>query len=118
MKELKKQIEAHAKELSIKAILDNYENVAEKATKSKFTYQEYLALLLEIEVKRRQENSTNAKLIKSKFPFMKTLEEFDFSYQPSLPEKEIIRLSSLEFIENKSNIILLGPPGVGKTRPY
>lgn len=109
------QIESHAKELSLKSILENYEKVADKATKSKLTYQEYLVLLLEMEVKRKLENSTNTKLIKSKFPFTKTIDEFDFTFQPNLPEKEIIRLSSLSFIEEKSNAIFLGPPGVGKT---
>ena len=48
-------------------------------------------------------------------PYLKTIEEFDFSYQPGLKEKEVIRLSSLEFIEQKGNVLFLGPPGVGKT---
>ena len=112
---LNKQIEAHAKELNLKSIMENYSKIADKATKSKFTYQEYLALLLEMELKRKLENSTNTKLIKSKFPFTKTIEEFDFTFQPNLPEKEIIKLSSLHFIEEKTNAIFLGPPGVGKT---
>ena len=47
--------------------------------------------------------------------FVKTIEEFDFSFQPDFKEKEIIRLSGLGFIENKENVIFLGPPGVGKT---
>jgi len=109
------QIESHARELSLKSILENYGKFADKATKSKLTYQEYLVLLLEMEVKRKLENSTNTKLIKSKFPFTKTIDEFDFTFQPNLPEKEIIRLGSLSFIEEKSNAIFLGPPGVGKT---
>lgn len=108
-------IENYCKELSLKSVSENYKIIADKASKSKLTYPEYLSLLLEAEVKRRTENSTNAKISKSRFPFLKTLEEFDFSFQPNLPEREIIRLSSLDFIENKSNIIFLGPPGVGKT---
>ncbi|MEW6406700.1 MAG: ATP-binding protein, partial [Chloroflexota bacterium] len=47
------------------------------------------------------------------FPFLKTLEEFDFSFQPALNQKEVSKLSSLEFIENKENLLFLGPPGVG-----
>jgi len=53
--------------------------------------------------------------MKAKFPFIKSIEEFDFNFQPGLKEKEVIGLSSLEFIEQKGNVILLGPPGVGKT---
>jgi DNA replication protein DnaC len=46
---------------------------------------------------------------------LKTLEDFDFSFQPQLNEKEIIRLASLDFLEKKENLLFLGPPGVGKT---
>jgi DNA replication protein DnaC len=88
---------------------------SDRATESKLQYEEYLALLLEQEFKRRQEASIKAKVGKAHFPYVKTVEEFDFSFQPALKEKEIIRLGSLEFIEKKENIIFLGPPGVGKT---
>ena len=86
-----------------------------KATKSKLQYEEYLLLLLEEEIKRKQDSSVKSKIISAKFPFVKTIEEFDFSFQPDFKEKEVIRLSGLEFIENKENVIFLGPPGVGKT---
>ena len=52
---------------------------------------------------------------KAKFPFLKTVEEFDFSFQPGLKEREVLHLASLQFIEKKENMIFLGPPGVGKT---
>ncbi|MCL0040699.1 IS21-like element helper ATPase IstB [Thermodesulfovibrionales bacterium] len=67
-------------------------------------------------MKRKTESSVKAKIAKSRLPYLKTIEEFDFSYQPGLKEREAIRLSSLEFIERKGNVIFLGPPGVGKTR--
>jgi DNA replication protein DnaC len=46
------------------------------------------------------------------------LEEFDFSFQPSIREKEIIALGSLDFVEKKENIVFLGPPGVGNYAKY
>ncbi len=49
------------------------------------------------------------------FPYLKTLEQFDFSFQPGLNRKKVLELATLRFIENHDNIILLGPPGVGKT---
>ncbi|MBF0555453.1 MAG: ATP-binding protein, partial [Nitrospirae bacterium] len=79
------------------------------------SYEQYLALNLEKEVKRKRESSINAKIGKAKFPFLKSLEDFDFTFQPGIKEKEVIALSSLEFIEKKKNVIFLGPPGVGKT---
>ena len=66
-------------------------------------------------MKRKTESSVKAKIAKSRLPYLKTIEEFDFSYQPGLKEREVIRLNSLEFIERKGNVIFLGPPGVGKT---
>jgi RecG-like helicase len=67
MKELTKQIETHLSELSLKAITASYKDLAVKASKSKLTYEEYLALLLETEVTRKKESSIHSKLIKSKF---------------------------------------------------
>ena len=115
MNEIHKNIESYLKSLKLSGIMPVYEELSLKATKSKLQYEEYLLLLLEEEIKRKQDASVKSKIISAKFPFVKTIEEFDFSFQPDFKEKEIIRLSGLEFIENKENIIFLGPPGVGKT---
>ena len=115
MGELTRQIEGQMKELKLKGMLFIYGELSERATKGKLQYEEYLALLLEEEINRKTEGSIKAKIAKAKFPFIKTLEEFDFSFQPNLKDKEVIKLSSLEFIENKGNVIFLGPPGVGKS---
>ena len=115
MSELTNQIEGHMKALKLKGMLGVYMELSEQATKSKLQYEEYLALLLEEELKRKTEGQVRAKIGKAKFPFLKTIEEFDFSFQPNLKDKEVIRLSSLDFIEQKDNVIFLGPPGVGKT---
>jgi len=58
------------------------------------------------------------KINKARFPFLKTLEEFDFNFQPALNQKEVSKLSSLEFLDNKENLLFLGPPGVGNYRKY
>lgn len=115
MSELCRQIEGHMRVLKLKGMIPVYRDLSERATAGNLQYEEYLALLLEEEVKRKTENSVKAKITKSRLPYLKTLEEFDFSYQPGLKEKEVIRLSSLEFIEQKGNVLFLGPPGVGKT---
>ena len=115
MNEIHKNIQSYLKSLKLSGIASVYEELSLKATKSKLQYEEYLLLLLEEEMKRKQESSVKSKIISAKFPFVKTIEEFDFSFQPDFKEKEVIRLSGLEFIENKENVIFLGPPGVGKT---
>jgi DNA replication protein DnaC len=57
----------------------------------------------------------NAKIRKAGFPFIKTFEEFDFSYQPKLDEKLLRELAILNFLTKGENILFIGPPGVGKT---
>lgn len=115
MNELTRQIEGHMRGLKLSGMLSAYKEVSEKASKGKLQYEEYLALLLEEELKRKTEGSVKAKIGKAKFPFIKMIEGFDFSFQPNLSEREVIALSSLNFIEQKENVIFLGPPGVGKT---
>ena len=115
MKELTKEIEKSMKTLSLKGMLEVYKDLALKASQGNLRYEEYLALLLEAEVKRKTEGSVKAKITKARFPYFKTIEEFDFSFQPHLNEKKVITLSSLDFIDKKENILFLGPPGVGKT---
>lgn len=115
MSELIKQIEGHMRALNLRRMLEVYKELGDRATKGRFQYEEYLALLLEEEVSRKTEGSIRAKIAKAKFPFQKTIEEFDFSFQPNLKDREVIKLCSLDFIDQKGNIIFLGPPGVGKT---
>jgi DNA replication protein len=115
MSELTRQVEGYMRALKLKGMLPVYRELSERATRGKLQYEEYLALLLEEELKRKTEGSIKAKIGKAKFPFLKTIEEFDFSFQPNLKDKEVIRLSSLDFVEQKDNVIFLGPPGVGKT---
>jgi len=115
MSELHSRLEGQMRALKLKGMISCYMDFAERAARSKLQYEEYLSLLLEEELRGKTERSVRTKIQKARFPYVKTLEEFDFCFQPSLGEKEILRLGSLECIEKKENVILLGPPGVGKT---
>ncbi|QGP92378.1 IS21 family transposase ISEc62 [Neomoorella glycerini] len=108
-------LESQMQALKLKGMLAHYQEVTEKASQNNLSYIEYLSLLFEEELKRKNEGTVKTKINKARFPFIKTLEEFDFSFQPSIREKEIIALGSLDFVEKKENIVFLGPPGVGKT---
>lgn len=109
------RLELQLKSLSLTKILAHYQEEAHKAAQEKLSYESYLARLVEMEAMHKLDRSITAKIQKARFPSLKTLEEFDFSFQPQLNEKEIIRLASLDFIEKKENLLFLGPPGVGKT---
>ncbi|MCL6479756.1 MAG: ATP-binding protein [Peptococcaceae bacterium] len=111
--ELNKHLENQLRALKLKGIVSCYQELSARAVKSNLSYEEYLSLLLEEEIKRKNEGTVKTKINKARFPFLKTLEEFDFGFQPALNQKEVSKLSSLEFIENKENLLFLGPPGVG-----
>lgn len=96
----------------ISTILDNY---LERAEKNKHSLIDCLDFLIEEERIRQDEQSLGMRTNVAGFPFRKTFEQYDFSFQPSIDMETINDLKTARFIHNKENIILLGPPGVGKT---
>jgi DNA replication protein DnaC len=76
---------------------------------------EYLDQLTQAEVTARFEREVQRKLRQAHLPFLKTLDQFDFAFQPSVNERQLRDLASLRFVANAENVLFLGPPGVGKT---
>ena len=74
-----------------------------------------LEQLLEVEVAARRERYLSTRTRMAHLPFQRTLEQFDFAFQPSIDERQIKELANLAFVTEASNILLLGPAGVGKT---
>ena len=91
------------------------DRLAERARAEGWTHEEFLAACLEREVAARQTNGGEIRIRAAHFPARKTLEEFDFDYQRSLKRDVVSHLGALDFIEGKENVVLLGPPGTGKT---
>ena len=87
----------------------------QEATTTEATYGDFLEAVLTEEVSSKAEKNVTMRTHLARFPFVKTLEAFDWSYQPSLDKKQIQSLATCRFIETGENVILLGPPGVGKT---
>jgi len=112
---IRKSIKEYCKILSLPQVALSYEKESENAAKAKLSYQEYLYKVLQNQVVVRVDNSINAKIKKAKFPFIKSIEEFDFSFQPQVEEKLLRELCNLNFLSESKNIIFIGPPGVGKT---
>lgn len=86
-----------------------------KAETKSWTYQEFLLELLTHEEKCRHEKMIGKHLKWAKFPYHKTLDEFDLEEIPSLSERQLKQLKELVWLEESYNLIFLGPPGVGKT---
>jgi len=109
------QIESKLKLLRLTGMLQTLAVRLKQAEESNSGYLEFLMTLLEDEYERRQSGSLLKRLKKAGFEAEKTLEGFDFAFNPQIPAKKIKQLASCAYIDNKENIFLLGPVGVGKS---
>ena len=109
------RIKAHAQRLNLTQIEEALPRLAEEATKRELSYSDFLELVLAEEAQAADARMRRTLIHCANFPYLKTLEEFDFSAQVSVDKRQIKELASLKFLDEKNNIILLGPPGVGKT---
>ena len=96
----------------VKEILPDY---IHKTNKTPPTITKSLDYLLGEEINYKDNRAAEGIIKAANFPFRKTLEDYDFSFQPSVSENQIKELSNLSFIGNNENIVFIGNPGVGKT---
>jgi DNA replication protein DnaC len=87
----------------------------EQARLHGLTYEAFFRRVLLLELEGRKLAAQHKRLKAARLPARKTLEEFDFSFQPSLHERQLWELADLAFVKTHTNIVFLGPPGVGKT---
>ena len=92
--------------------LDYYIDLVNKGEKS---FSDALQELIDIEKKNNQLRAENACVKTANFPFIKTLDDFEFDFQPGINRKEMLKLGNLGFIDRKENILFVGSSGVGKT---
>ena len=89
--------------------------LAERAREESWSYERFAETLLGSEVSARDSHGGEARIKAARFPARKTLEEFDFSFQRSVKKTVIEHLGQLDFLHGRENVLLLGPPGTGKT---
>ena len=105
----------HLETLGLKQAVEVLDNTLDAASSRQLTYPEMLADLLEAEVTARRERYLSTRTKLAHLPFQRTLEQFDFAFQPSIDQRQVRELANLAFAAEAANILLRGPPGVGKT---
>jgi DNA replication protein DnaC len=102
------------KELKLSGILDSLDIRNREAIEEKLPYTDFLTLLLQDEIARRANRKLNNRIKKAGFRNHKTLETFDFSFNPTINRAQIMDLATGRFIEEKVCALVVGPCGTGK----
>src|SRR3954449_7582668 len=89
--------------------------LADRARAEDWSYEQFIATVLMTEVDSRDSHGGQARIKAARFPAHKTLEEFDFAFQRSIKRTDVLHLGQLDFLHGRENVVLLGPPGTGKT---
>ena len=89
--------------------------LADRARADAWSFEQFAAALLKTEVDSRDSHGGQGRIKAARFPARKTLEEFDFAFQTSIRRDSVLHLGQLDFLAGRENIVLLGPPGTGKS---
>ena len=109
------RLQEHLGRLRLFTSRERLEAFLQEATAKELTYADFLDQVLTEEVASKTAKHVTMRTQLARFPFVKGLDAFDFSYQPSIDKKQLQTLASCHFIEHGENVVILGPPGVGKT---
>ena len=108
-------LKEHLRNFKLAGMLMAFEERVIYANDKQLSYPQFLELLCEDEMNNRNDNSYKKRYAKAKLPAHKTIEDFDFSFQPSLNKKQINDALTCQFIKERRNLIFIGNPGTGKT---
>ena len=110
------RIKENLSHLKMSNTIETIDNYLEKAIKDKTGVLEVLDHILANEAKSKKNKSANTRIQMAGFPFRKTLDDFEFCFQPSIDKGQIMDLATMRFVHNQENVVFLGPPGVGNYR--
>jgi len=113
--ELMHQMTPHLKRLRLSGVLETLESRNQQAIDGRWTYVEFLARLVEDEVERRAQKQLGLRIRRAGVSTAKTLETFNFDFNPTINRQQVLNLASCTYIRQKRNALICGPTGVGKT---
>jgi DNA replication protein DnaC len=109
------RLQEHMQRLRLFKSRERLEALLQEATAKEASFADFLDTVLGEEVASKTAKHVTMRTHLARFPFVKGLDAFDFTYQPSIDKKQIQTLANCHFIEHGENVVLLGPPGVGKS---
>lgn len=109
------ELQQMARQLRLSGLMESLGHLNKEAIQRQLTYPEFLALLLQDEILRREQKAFNTRIKKSGFDANKTIESFDFSYNPNVNKAKILDITSCAFIKEKVCVFIVGPCGTGKS---
>ena len=109
------ELAALLEKLKLEYLEPQLDAVCEQAAARELDYKSFLTAALVTEWQGRQIRGIEARLRQARLPWVKTLDQYEFEFQPSVDRRQVRELAGLSFVERGQNIVLLGPPGVGKT---
>jgi DNA replication protein DnaC len=115
--ELKGHLAAQLRQLRLSGVMETLEARNRQAIDDQWSFMEFLSRLLEDEIERRAQKQLHLRLRRASLNTTKTLEGFDFTFNPNINRQQVLALASCDFVREKRNVLLCGPTGVGKTQP-
>jgi DNA replication protein DnaC len=103
------------KKLRLSRVLETIDLRTQQAVDDNISHREFLYRLLHDEVERREAKQLHLRLRRASFDSEKTLEDFDFAFNPQVPKAKVVDIATCNFIERKENVVIVGPTGVGKS---
>src|SRR4051794_40764914 len=103
------------RQLKARAAARALPKLADRARAEEWSFEQFAAALLKTETDSRDSHGGQSRIKAARFPARKTIEEFDFAFQASLKRDTVLHLGQLDFLAGRENIVLLAPPGTGKT---
>jgi len=108
-------LNSYLKTLKLPTMRAEYKAIARKCSEANAAYEDYLQQLAELEVQRRTAMAIERRLKQAEFPMVKEMSSYRFADVPKLNKKYVLDLARCQFIETRTNLVLTGSPGVGKT---
>jgi len=108
-------LDQHLGYLKLNNIREHYQVMAKIAAQKQWTHIDYLTELIASQTNHRQDRATERRISQARFPQIKTLEQFVWSWPKKINRQQVQNLFRLNFVEDKSNVVLIGGVGLGKT---